>query len=590
VKHYKREKSNCEKWIRFRIGVVGTVLALCFGVIIGRAVQLQVLDGGKLSAKAEGEYKKSLRNVPRRGTIYDQNNEELAVSIDVASICAYPKRIPSPKQTAVKLAKALNMKQAPLLKRLTSEKRFVWIKRKVPPKAVATVKALELDGIDFVTESRRFYPMKTLAAQVLGFCGTDRRGLEGVEFQYDPLLGGSENNWTVFRDALGRSFKVESAAPGTKDGYNLILTIDKNIQHMAEQALCETVEEYGAKSGMAVVMDPKTGAVLAMAHAPQFNPNTFGQYEPWLRRNRAITDSFEPGSTFKIFLGAAALESGRIAPDSTIDCEEGRYQIGGNVVHDVHAHGALSFQDILKYSSNIGAAKIGSVIGSDYLHNALKAFGFGARTGVDCPGETLGSLLPLERWSDMDAMAICFGQGVSVSALQLTAAVSAIANDGVLMKPYLLQAMTDSKGRLVRSYAPSRLRRVVSVKTARTLTQMLERVVAKGGTGQNAALRGYRVAGKTGTAQKVDPVTRRYAKAKHIAAFAGFVPSRDPAVVIAVIVDEPKKHYYGGVVAAPVFRRVARECLQYLKIPPELVIPEEKAKNIKASREEMWMG
>jgi cell division protein FtsI (penicillin-binding protein 3) len=590
VKDYKRKKTDPDKWIRLRIGAVGTVLALCFGVIIGRAVQLQVLDGGKLSARAEGEYKKALRKMPRRGTIYDQNNAELAVSIDVASICAYPNRIGSPEKTATKLARTLNVKRTPLLKKLTSKKRFVWIERKTNPKVVAAVKALGIKGIEFLTESRRFYPMKTLAAQLLGFCGTDGSGLEGIEFQYDPILIGREDDWTVFKDALGRSFQVEGEGPEIRDGYNLILTIDKNIQHMAEGALAETVEQYSAKSGTAVVMDPKTGAILAMAHAPAFNPNTFGQYEPWLRRNRAITDSFEPGSTFKVFLGAAALESGRLTTESTFDCEEGRYQIGNNVVHDVHAYGALSFQDILKYSSNIGAAKIGGLIGSEYYYDKLKAFGFGSKMGVDCPGETSGSLLSFERWTDMDALAICFGQGVSVSALQLTAAVCATANDGVLMKPYLVQAVTDRKERLVRSHPPTRLRRVVSVKTARNLARMLERVVAKGGTGQKAALRGYRVAGKTGTAQKVDPATKRYARDKFVAAFVGFVPSRDPAVVITVVVDEPKKHHYGGVVAAPAFRRIAQECLQYLKIPPDLVIPEEGARTINASREEMWVG
>ena len=590
MKDYKKKKKDPDKWIRLRIGAVGTVLALCFGIIIGRAVQLQVLDGGKLSAKAEGEYKKALRKMPRRGTIYDQNNEELAVSIDVGSICAYPNRIRSPKKAAKKLARALNVKRAPLLKKLTSNKRFVWIERKTNPKVVAAVKALGVEGIDFVSESRRFYPMKELAAQLLGFCGTDGSGLEGIEYQYDPILGGREDQWTVFKDALGRSFEVKGEGLGIRDGYNLILTIDKNIQHMAEEALAKTVEQYSAKSATAVIMDPKTGAVLAMAHAPAFNPNTFGKYDPWLRRNRAITDPFEPGSTFKIFLGAAALESGRLTPESTFDCEEGRYQIGNNVVHDVHAYGALSFQDILKYSSNIGAAKIGGRIGSEYYYDTLRAFGFGSKMGVDCPGETPGSLLSFERWTEMDALAICFGQGVSVSALQLTAAVCATANGGVLMKPYMVQAVTDAKERLIKSHSPTRLRRVVSVKTARSLARMLERVVTKGGTGQKAAIRGYRVAGKTGTAQKVDPATKRYAKNKYVAAFVGFVPSRDPAVVISIIIDEPKKHHYGGVVAAPAFRQIAQQCLQYLKVPPDLVVPDEGGRTIKASREEMWVG
>ncbi len=587
---YGKKKTKSYKWIRFRVIMIGTVLALCFGVVVGRAVQLQVLDRSELSEKAAGEYMRAFHKMPRRGTIYDQNHRELAVSIDVSSICAHPKRIASPRRTASALARTLNLKRRPIFQKLSSGKGFVWIRRHAKPKEVSAVKELDLDGVDFVTESRRFYPLRTLAAQVIGFCGTDGRGLEGLEYAYDPILSGRESRWTVFKDALGRSFTVKADSPETKDGYNVVLTIDKNIQHIAERSLSETVERFSAKSGMAVVMAPSTGAVLAMAHVPQFNPNTFGQYAPALRRNRNITDSFEPGSTFKIFLAAAALESGLCTPDSRFDCEEGRYEVGNNVVHDVHAHGPLSIRDILKYSSNIGAAKIGEKIGSKYLFNKLKAFGFGARTGIDCPGETPGSVLSLEKWSDMDSLAICFGQGISVSALQLTTALCAVANGGILMKPYLVQAMTDWQGRLVKSFPPTKLRRVISSETAQSLASMLERVVGKGGTGLRAALRGYRVAGKTGTAQKVDPEAKGYARDKHIATFAGFVPASDPRLAIAVVIDEPKRHYYGGVVAAPVFRLVARESLQYLKIPPELVTPKEAAGSLRASREAVWAG
>jgi len=590
VKVYKKKRSDPARWIRFRIILVGAALALGLGVVMARAVQLQVLHRGELSEKAASQYKHALQKSPRRGTIYDANNQELAVSVEVSSICAYPRRIRSPKKSASALARTLKLPRAAVQKKLCSRKSFVWIKRKASPKEAAAVKSLKLAGIDFITESRRFYPMKTLAAQVLGFCGTDGRGLEGLEYYYDPFLSGREDQWMVFKDALGRPFKTESASPAIQDGYNLILTIDKTIEDIAERALCETVERFSAKSAIAVVMEPKTGAVLAIAHAPRFNPNSFKHYEPWIRRNRAITDTFEPGSTFKIFLGAAALESGRIRPGSLFDCEQGRYQVGANVIHDVHAFGALSFEDVLKFSSNIGAAKIGAAIGAESFYQTLKAFGFGSRTGIDCPGESPGCLPPPERWSDMDALAICFGQGVSVSALQLATAVCAAANGGVLMRPYLVQAMTDAKGRLVKSFQPAKVGRAISSKAACNLVHMLERVVAKGGTGQKAALSGYRVAGKTGTAQKVDLATRRYARNKHVAAFTGFVPSRDPALAIVVVVDEPKKSPYGGVVAAPAFRRIAEEALQYLKVPPELVIPEQEVPSIKASRGEQWAG
>lgn len=590
MKVYKKRRPDPGRWIRFRILLVGAALALGLGIVMARAVQLQVLHRGELSEKAASQYKRAVQKSPRRGTIYDANNQELAVSVEVSSICAYPKRIRSPKKSASVLARALKLPPAAVRKRLDSKKNFVWIKRKVTPKEAAAVKRLKMAGVDFVTETRRFYPMKTLAAQVLGFCGTDGRGLEGLEYYYDPFLSGREDQWMVFRDALGRPFKTVSASPVVQDGYNLILTIDKTIEDIAERALCETVERFSAKSAVAVVMEPKTGAVLAVAHVPRFNPNSFKHYEPWIRRNRAITDTFEPGSTFKVFLGAAALESGHVRPDSLFDCEQGTYRVGANVIHDVHAYGALSFEDVLKFSSNIGAAKIGAAIGAESFYETLKAFGFGSKTGIDCPGESPGCLTRPERWSDMDALAVCFGQGVSVTALQLAAAVGAAANGGVLMRPYLVQAMMDANGRLVKSVQPTKVRRVMSLKTARNLVRMLERVVGKGGTGQKAALSGYRVAGKTGTAQKTDPATRRYARDKHVAAFVGFVPSRDPALAIVVVVDEPRKSPYGGVVAAPAFRRIAGECLQYLKVPPELVVPQQEVPSIKASKEEQWAG
>ncbi len=569
-----KKRSKHLKWIRFRIIVVGAFLGVCFVLMMGRAFQLQVLEGKQLRSKAVDQYKKAFHNSSKRGTIYDRNYAELAVSVDVASICAYPGQICSKEQAASALARALNLGRKSLLKKLLSGKRFVWIKRHADPTEVSPVRELKLDGIDFVTESRRFYPLKSLAAQVIGFCGTDGRGLEGLEFYYESFLKGRESSQTVLRDALGRDFTDKGPYPDGKPGYNLILTIDKNIQYIAEEALSEGVMEFWAKSGMALVIAPGTGEILAVAHVPRFNPNAFGQYEPWLWRNRAITDSFEPGSTFKIFLGAAALESGLCKPGSEFYCEKGAYRIGKNVVHDVRRHARLSLQDILKYSSNIGAAKVGEKVGPAYLYRKLKEFGLGDRLGVECPGETRGSLLPVGGWSEIDAVTICFGQGVSVSALQLAAAVSAIANGGLLMKPYLVQGMTDVHGGVVKSFQPAALRQVISSENAWRLTRMMERAVEKGGTGVRAALGGYKVAGKTGTAQKADPAGGGYAEDKYIASFVGFVPAEDPEIVVLVVIDEPQKHHYGGVVAAPVFRRIVRKTLRYLKVPPELATPE----------------
>lgn len=569
-----RRKPNPFKWIRFRIAVVGSVLGLFLVLIVGRAFQLQVLQSEQLQSKAAGQYKKAFEDRSKRGTIYDRNHEELAASVDVTSICAYPREITSPKKVAASLARVLKSDQAHLSAKLRSSGYFTWIKRHVNPEDVAAVKALGLDGVGFRTESRRFYPHKSLAAQVIGFSGTDGKGLEGLEFYYNDVLKGQESKWTVLRDALGRDFTTPASASEGKAGLNLVLTIDKNIQYIAEEALSEGVKAFSAKSGIALVMAPGTGEILAMAHVPRFNPNAFNQYKRWSWRNRVITDSFEPGSTFKIFLVATALESGLCTPASEFYCEKGSYRIGRNVVHDVHPHDTLSLQDILKYSSNIGAAKVGAMVGPAYLYHKLLDFGFGGTFGVDASGETQGRLQPAEKWTNIDAVAVCFGQGVAVSALQLGTALSAIANDGLLMKPHLVKEITGSRGHVVKTFQPTPLRRVISSKNAWRVKRMMERTVKKGGTGTRAALSGYAVGGKTGTAQKVDPTVGGYAQDKFVASFIGFVPVESPEIVVVVVIDEPKKHHYGGVVSAPVFRRIAQETLRYLKVPPELATPE----------------
>ena len=574
MKRGPSRKPNPLKWVRFRIVIVGSFLGVCFAVIGARAFQLHVLEGEQLQSKAADRYTKAFNNQPRRGTIYDRNHTELALSVDVPSICAYPPTIASPKETARALARVLKVKEAPLRERLASEKEFVWVKRHTVPAEVSAIKALNMKGVDFVTESRRYYPMKSLAAQVIGFCNVDGRGLEGLEFEYNNYLKGRKTSGTVLKDALGRSFTEEEPSfPGTP-GYNLILNIDKNIQYIAERALSDGVRASRAKAGTALVVIPGTGAVLAMAHTPQFNPNAFARYKRERWRNRAITDTFEPGSTFKILLAAAALESGVCSPRSKFYCEEGAYRIGRRVVHDVHPHETLSLADILKYSSNIGAAKIGEKIGPANFHHKLTEFGIGARLGVDCPGEASGSLLPVRRWTEIDSAAICFGQGVSVSALQLAAAVSAVANGGLLMKPYLVQQITDVKGRTVTSFEPTLIRRVISSGNARLITRMMMRTVQEGGTGIEAAVEGYKVAGKTGTAQKADPVKGGYTNDKYVASFVGFAPAENPVITVLVIIDEPnKKEHYGGVAAAPVFRRIVQETLRYLKVPPDQAPP-----------------
>jgi cell division protein FtsI (penicillin-binding protein 3) len=351
------------------------------------------------------------------------------------------------------------------------------------------------------------------------------------------------------------------------DGFNVILNIDRSIQYFTEKALEKAVTAHRAKSGMALVMSPKTGAILALALYPSFNPNNFREFDRQTWRNRAITDPFEPGSTLKVFSAAAALESGKCTSHTIFFCENGSYRIGKNVVHDTHDHGWLSLQQIVKVSSNIGAVKIAETIGPKGLYDTLINFGFGIKTGIDCPGETAGSLASYNRWTRIDTGAIAFGQGISVSAIQLITAVSAIANDGILMKPFLVQAITDQKGAILKSFRPQVVRRAVSEETARAVRQIMGTVVEKNGTGTQAALKGYKVCGKTGTAQKVSK-KGGYASGKYVSSFVGFAPRDNPAAAVLVVVDEPRKAVYGGLVAAPAFKEIMLQTLNYINVAP----------------------
>ncbi len=556
------------KYIRLRIFLVGLAFMALFAVIGATAVHLQIYRSPWLAQKASNQYERSLKSSGKRGTVYDRNLREMAVTIDVTSIAARPDRIKHPQGTAKELAKILKADRRKILKKFKSKSPFVWIKRQANPKETAALKALELAGIEFVPERNRFYPNKTLASQALGFTGLDGYGLEGIEFSYDRYLRGSDSNQTVFRDALGKGFNEQQTATGRNAGHNIILTIDRTVQYIAESALEESIKEYSARSGMAIVMEPQTGAILAMAQAPFFNPNAYTEFKKELWRNRAITDPFEAGSTMKIFSAAAAIESSNIKAHDIFFCENGAYKIGQNVVHDIKKHGWLSLQQIIKYSSNIGAVKISEKVGPRRLYTMFHKFGFGAKTGIDSPGETAGSLAHYKHWTTVDTGSIAFGYGVAVSALQLITAASAIANDGILMKPYFVQAITNQSNEPLRQIQPQAVRRVISKNTARTIRAIMKTVITEGGTGVNAALDGYTVGGKTGTARKLDQ-SGTYSDSAHIASFIGFAPADKPRLTILVVIDEPQGKYYGGTVAAPVFRRIARETLNYLNIPPQ---------------------
>ncbi len=553
-------KFDPKKYVRFRIVIIGLIFTMLFAVVGAKAVYEHVFRGPWLSQKAADQYLASFVSQGRRGTVYDANQREMAVTIDTTSIGVHPKQITDPKTTEKALSGVLGINRKELFQKIASEKSFTWIKRQVTPREAEAVKALGIQGVVFKTERSRFYPNRDLAAQVIGFSGIDGHGLEGIEFYYDSYLSGAVGRSFILKDAYGRVFDAEENRTQDYDGANVILTIDRAVQYMAEKTLAEACLKSSAKSGMAIVMSPQTGAVLAMAHYPRFNPNSFLDFEKDAWRNKIITDPFEPGSTMKLFSVAAALESGECSPSTIFYCENGAYRVGRNVVHDHHPYGWLSLQQIVKFSSNIGAVKVSQMIGPEALYNTLYKFGFGQKTDIDCPGETPGSLSHYRSWAKIDAAAISFGQGVSVSAVQLITAVSAIVNDGILMKPFLVQAITDHNGRLKKKFGPTPVRRVISKQTARTLKRIMRTVTTEGGTGVNAALDGYPVGGKTGTAQKIDK-GGTYSKGKYVASFIGFTPVENSEVTILVVIDEPKKTYYGGLVAAPVFKTIAYETL-----------------------------
>lgn len=564
-----KQSDKSERWFRLRLRLIAVVFTAAFAVIVGRAYYLQVVKGDLWQKRAEQQFQRVVPLAPQRGTIYDRNGEELAVSLESDSIYVEPPRLADSAQAARELAQALGLKAADLQKKFTAQRGFVWVKRRVTPAESDRVKALGLAGVGFIKEHKRYYPNSEIGAQLVGFTGVDPKGLEGVELSYDNDLLGDGGYLLVEQDALGRGMTSgNNIIREGNHGHSLYLTIDRNLQYIVERELAEQVRAMRAKSGTVVVLEPATGRVLAMASQPDYNPNAFWRFKPMHWRNRAIADSFEPGSTFKIFLVAAALEQGLIRAGQKFDCENGRFRVGGRVINDHRPFKQLTVAEILKVSSNIGTAKIAKLLERERFHNYIQRFGFSEQTGIDLRGEATGLVRSPSQWFEIDLAAISFGQGISVTALQMAAATAAIANGGQLMRPYVVEKIVDRHGRVVRSQAPTPVRKVVSRETAGLVRDMMTAVTEEGGTGTLAAVPGFRVAGKTGTAQKVDPVTGGYSVDKRISSFVGFVPAENPALVMVVVLDEPSEHTYGGVVAAPVFSRIAVQALRQLDVAP----------------------
>jgi cell division protein FtsI (penicillin-binding protein 3) len=578
-------KENSVNWLKVRIFFVFVVFCISFVFIFLRVLQLQVKEKERLQGLAERQHQRIIKLVPSRGTIYDRNRRVLAKSTEIESLYAHPRQVRNTAKVVGKTADILGVKKRTFEKKLMSQKPFVWLQRKIPPEKADRIKNLGLEGVGFLSESQRYYPNLTLAANLLGFVGVDSQGLEGLELQYDRHLRGETLRILLGLDARGREIITDAPiSPTNLSSHSLVLTIDRGIQFKVKKALSQAVEKTGARAGMAVVMHPGTGQILAMASLPSFNPNSPKAYNPEVIRNRIITDIFEPGSIFKVFLLATALEENAVKSNDIFFCHNGAYRIGNQVIHDHKKYGWLTVEKIIKFSSNIGASQIGLKIGARKLDRYIRSFGFGSPTDVNLPGEVKGIVRDPDELSQVGIANTSFGQGVSVTGIQLVSALSAVANGGILMRPYVVKEILDSKNRVVKSFRPEPVNRIISQETSLEVTRILKQVVEPGGTGTAAALPGYEVAGKTGTAQKVDPLLKTYTEDRYVSSFMGFVPADNPKLAILVVIDEPGGIPYGGVVAAPVFRTIAQETLPYLDVAPKNSVAQLEKRSEQAQR------
>jgi cell division protein FtsI (penicillin-binding protein 3) len=560
------ESSNGVRRGRTRLFLL--LLALWAAVVVARLAQIQIMEGSRYRARAQRQQERRLEIAAQRGSILDREGRELAVSVESTSIYAVPDEIEDARKTAGALADALDLKTGEVFERLKSEKGFVWIRRQIEPDAAGRVRALKLRGIHLVPEPKRFYPKGHLASTVLGFVGTDNVGLAGLEHVYDRMIRGTPGELVALTDAR-RSLYGEAETARSRpaeEGASLMLSLDSGLQFAAERELADSLREHRAVSGSVVVMDPWNGEILAMASAPDFDPNAFGDFPPDARRNRVIADAYEPGSTFKIVTGSLALENGLVSLDELIDTGNGSIRVANTTITeaDHHRYGALTLGGIFEHSSNIGIIRVGLRLGPSRLFSGAAAFGVGKPTDVDLPGENVGIFRPLARWSALSNAEISMGQEVSLNALQLARITAAVANGGLLVRPHLVTKIVEPGG-ATRPVAPPPPARAISEETARAIARIMVGVVERG-TGTKAAIPGFSVAGKTGTAQKAG--FGGYQPGRHVPNFAGFAPAENPRVVAVVVVDEPQGKYYAADVAAPLFSRVVSQALGILRVAP----------------------
>jgi cell division protein FtsI (penicillin-binding protein 3) len=557
------------KGIDERLAAVCAGFIFIFAVLWIRCVYLQVLCGSKFSKLAHAQHKVSRQLIPKRGSIYDSEGRVLAMSVIAPSVFANPRQVSSKGEMSVQLASLLDKNRNFVSQRLSKDKGFVWMARQVDPAMREKLSPFRKKGISFVEEAKRQYPQGRIAGHILGYVDIDHRGLEGMELSYNGILQGSPGWQHTIRDAKGDLL----IGPWTVDvdpkpGLDMVLTIDSVVQAAAEEALRWGVDKFHAKGGSVIVLEPSSGRVLALANEPSFDPNDPASVSADSRRNRAVTDLTEPGSVFKIITAAALLEEGLVSPDERVFCEEGKWHtVARHILHDHRPHGWLNFHDVIMYSSNIGTAKFAQRLKPEVLYRYIRSFGFGQKTGIEMPGEVRGMIAPPKRWSKLSPYIIPIGQEVAVTPIQLACMVSVVANGGWKIKPHILERIQDSKGNVLREYVFPPSSQILSPDTVTKLHDMLVSVV-ESGTGQLAKVQGLTVAGKTGTAQKLEPAGH-YSHSRFVASFVGFGPVPDPRFVIVVSIDEPRPLYFGGVVSAPVFKRIVEKLKSYWELSPE---------------------
>lgn len=540
------------------------LLITCLVFFSVKLLLIQLFRREHLARLAESQHTQYIRLEPIRGTILDRQLRTLAVNVAAYSLYANPRLMKAEdKEKAVThLSGLLKVDPQFVRDRLSRKKYFVWLARKLPAEQTEKIKALKIHGLGFIKESKRYYPNQYLAAHLIGFAGMDNKGLEGIEMQFDKYLKG-EYGWTnILRDARQRELMIEKDFVPPKDGFSLVLTIDETIQYIAEKALDKAYKANNALGATIVVMDPKTGEILALANRPTYNISDAAKSPSASRTNRAIAFVYEPGSVFKIVAASAAIETGAFKETDKIYCENGQYRVANHILHDHGKHGSLTFQQVIEQSSNIGTTKIAQKLGPEVFYQFGHRFRFGIKTGIDLLGEVDGVLKPPSRWSKTSIGAIPIGHEVAVTAMQLLGAISAIANDGIYMKPFVVKYIKDNKDELIKSFEPQIVDRVLSASSAQRVKEILAGVV-ENGTGKRAKVEGMRVGGKTGTAEK--PIGGKYVRNKNYASFVGFAPVDNPRLAAVIIFDEPHPNHFGGTVAAPVFSEVMTDALKYLE-------------------------